>query len=351
MPTLNLCSPHTRGSVGAPVHRGRDVRVLPAHAGVSRFLVCTPPGRSSAPRTRGGQSMGFPRLWGFQECSPHTRGSVDTEDPALRCVEVLPAHAGVSRLPSVLWLASHECSPHTRGSVVRSCLFAGSTRYPCSPHTRGSVVRSSRQPDTRAPRTRGGQSTSDARLLGDRCSPHTRGSVAAGRGSRVCGVVLPAHAGVSRTSPTGRSGRGRAPRTRGGQSGYPDNLGYAAGCSPHTRGSVDLCAGRRMGHVVLPAHAGVSRTMRTWPPSESAVLPAHAGVSRHHRGQTLPLRPWRAPRTRGGQSEFDSQRLRPTTTSAPRTRGGQSTHAVRKQRIAPRLCSPHTRGSVSAAAP
>ena len=295
------CSPHTRGSVGDPGWTRVGHQVLPAHAGVSRLSAPSAGATCGAPRTRGGQSRPPPNYTRAAQCSPHTRGSVGTSSTSPTPSAVLPAHAGVSR--------------PRRAPGGRS---AG------------------------APRTRGGQSQPPRCLLPPRrCSPHTRGSV--GRPSRIRGaaLVLPAHAGVSRrTSPSSRRAAS-APRTRGGQSLAALVLLCDELCSPHTRGSVVVRMERGAQQVVLPAHAGVSR-------------PA----------DVVSARPPRAPRTRGGQSP-SAGAASATISCSPHTRGSVGTvddngrygsvlpaHAGVSRRgrgctsVTANVCSPHTRGSV-----
>ena len=243
---------------------------------------CCWQGRSRAPRTRGGQSVslvGYARPSRFG-CSPHTRGSVEHWN------------ASVDSVPTARW-----CSPHTRGSV-------------------GAALRGFQPVRRSAPRTRGGQSTDhQARnVVRPKCSPHTRGSVGG------TSITKPSSSCIH-CAPRTRGGQS------GVQTSY-SRSSLSSQCSPHTRGSVD-CVGQsisRMSGVVLPAHAGVSRARRTptgCPPLK--VLPAHAGVSRSassdwlacrddavlpaHAGVSRPStassgsRLGRAPRTRGGQSE------------------------------------------------
>ena len=192
-----------------------------------------------------------------------------------------------------------------------------------------------------APRTRGGQSGprySWGRRC--RCSPHTRGSVVTLNVLVAVDPVLPAHAGVSRRQRLSQPQRAGAPRTRGGQSTQRHRPRRQLPCSPHTRGSVGRRMGGRDDRAVLPAHAGVSRTLL-------AVVDASGS----------------APRTRGGQSwttfltdvnpdvlpaHAGVSRLIPPPLSAvrgaPRTRGGQSAEAA--DSAVGSECSPHTRGSV-----
>ena len=377
-----MCSPHTRGSVGAGRRRmTASTRAPRTRGGQSarqsgapriRRESCTR--RHGAPRTRGGQSLR----------SPHTRG-VDAA-PLTSCAVVLPAHAGVSRRGRCRIRSCRWCSPHTRGSVGGRLGRSASLRE-CSPHTRGSVdeVRRRRRLRAGAPRTRGGQSAQRWEQAEEKGAPRTRGGQSIpGTGGRGPWRVLPAHAGVSRTgkltqhrtddpcSPHTRGSverhagrhcgqRSCSPHTRGSVELPPDHVQRTCSphtrgsvdparpyamlmtCSPHTRGSVSPATVPRRGRSVLPAHAGVSRTAAVSARCRHPVLPAHAGVSRMQPRAAFAVELWPcSPHTRG--SVDPEATIRRNAGSAPRTRGGQST--AMQQMIDGRKCSPHTRGSV-----
>ena len=265
------CSPPTRGSVVSPSERHLHTVVLPAHAGVSRPRDDNRRAARRAPRPRGGQSVTLSFDQHFGLCSPPTRGSVGRVRTDAKMVRVLPAHAGVSRR-----------------------IDAGTRTGPG------------------APRPRGGQSGWAAARAGiATCSPPTRGSVVRGAGAVRPAAVLPAHAGVSRTSTRSSCYSPRAPRPRGGQSDRPVFAGGGDECSPPTRGSVATQRDASTRVCVLPAHhravlLATNGQFYCPPPGRShwpltVVLPAHAGVSRCTSGSV-----WSrscAPRPRGGQSK------------------------------------------------
>ena len=393
-------SPHTRGSSGHAVGLVGPGRVVPAHAGVilHRGQPCPVPGRR--PRTRGGHPRRNSPFASCRMSSPHTRGSSAcclTAGPRRR---VVPAHAGV--IPRARCCAAAcSCRPRTRGGHPTPWVdFAPGDRS--SPHTRGSssialrkqppqaVVpahagviprrRRLRRVVTCRPRTRGGHPivTADAGIA-PLSSPHTRGSSPPGLRLPLDRPVVPAHAGVIRSSTsTVCPGIGR-PRTRGGHPRSRSNSVTMALSSPHTRGSSRGARGLRGSHPVVPAHAGVipptPARWRCWPgrprtrgghPSPTTAPSARRASSPHTRGSSptprhLGVDPPSSPHTRGSSLRHALRRhrwrvvrahagviRRPAATSwstccRPRTRGGHPDSGLCT--VCGGRSSPHTRGS------
>ncbi len=311
-------SPPTRGcSVHRAAHR-HPGRVLPADAGVFRLDLPRHRRRRRPPRRRGGvPPQRRPRcqlMWS----SPPTRGcsgdrGVPGHDPV-----VLPADAGVFRGAGNVPGEGHG-PPRRRGGVP-------------PPPTSPAPPRSS------SPPTRG---CSGRRARAD---PHA--------------AVLPADAGVFRRGPWGRRGRWCPPRRRGGVPTGTSSASTQITSSPPTRGCSAAPDGPDAAASVLPADAGVFRSLpwssstatgpprrrggvprrggrrRTWqrssPPTRgcsaaaltrpcpSSVLPADAGVFRHTRPHGRPHR--RPPRRRGGVPPLSVDRASRRTSSPP-TRG------------------------------
>ena len=90
-------SPRRRGSSGGWIRLGRDVRVLPAQAGVFPGSSRSRPGRGCPPRAGGGLPQPSPAVAKLIASSPRRRGS--SLDPNLTAHRrrVLPAQAGVFR--------------------------------------------------------------------------------------------------------------------------------------------------------------------------------------------------------------------------------------------------------------
>ncbi len=293
--------------------------VLPADAGVflqsDRGLLI----EEGAPRRRGGVPYRLATAEVYAACSPPTRGCSIRRRPAFALLLVLPADAGVFRraisraggsfgaprrrggVPSVIVgpRDADGCSPPTRGCSVRVLLDADPVgvlpadagvfqatgghrrqRRPVLPADAG-VFRRRRLhpvPRDRAPRRRGGVPRATPSLrLAQLCSPPTRGCSATRRSAMHSPDVLPADAGVFRSVPCGCVPRPGAPRRRGGVPEVPRSLTLSWECSPPTRG----CSGGAREHRAL-----------------ARVLPADAGVFRSRRGKTAGRNS--APRRRGG---------------------------------------------------
>ncbi len=108
------------------------------------------------------------------------------------------------------------------------------------------------------PRTRGGHPAPDhhCRVPGA-SSPHTRGSSRHTRMGESDRGVVPAHAGVIPSRKSWRGASAGRPRTRGGHPTAVDNDGGDTMSSPHTRGSSHVRPLAMIGPGVVPAHAGV----------------------------------------------------------------------------------------------
>jgi len=279
---------------------------------------CAELGALSSPRTRG--------------CSPLRAGRGGRE-------WVVPAHAGVFRaLPRRR--PSRSRRPRARGGVP-SGTGASTGREVSSPRTRGcshprrahgdgvdvvpahaGVFRStptSRRPGWGRPRARGGvpRLSADA-SSGGRSSPRTRGC--SGHPVRIGDLrpVVPAHAGVFPTSPCRRAHRLRRPRARGGVP-YPATSGrQSRPSSPRTRGCSRAAPSPAPPPCRRPrARGGVPRGMRR-NGSASKSSPRTRGV---FQGARRPGGRRRGrPRARGGVPitwHLDGS----TAESSPRTRG------------------------------
>ncbi len=184
------------------------------------------------------------------------------------------------------------------------------------------VFRSSPPPGRRPrgpPRRRGGVPLAnpghDSR---PESSPPTRGcSGVAVHRDRPTGV-LPADAGVFRTTGSAPASSGRPPRRRGGVPALESEGLVRSVSSPPTRGCSARRAARHRPPPVLPADAGV---FRRWPPP---------GVVRS-----------RPPRRRGGVPPSTSSACG-TSWSSPPTRGFRPCGSWRRRRVGP----PRRRGGV-----
>ncbi len=216
-------APRRRG--GGPDHR-RVVHglhlVLPADAGVVRRGRRTSGHRLRAPRRRGGGPLGARGITNAVLCSPPTRGWSGRHQVRAPRDRVLPADAGVVQ-PRRLGLTLYRRAPRRRGGGPTTAAHQPSDRM-CSPPTRGWSV-------------------------------HLREAVGRDR-------VLPADAGVVRTGLAPWLTWGCAPRRRGGGPVVTVLKTEGLVCSPPTRGwSVTGQTPRTLDRV-LPADAGVVRSWR-----------------------------------------------------------------------------------------
>ncbi len=131
-------------------------------------------------------------------------------------------------------------------------------------------------------------------------SPHTRGwPVGQGRWRRDAAGVLPAHAGMARTSPSASAAGERSPRTRGDGPKVAEADGSATAFSPHTRGWPG--PPQRQG----PAQTRSPRTRGDGPLSSVAI--------------SSTIGPTFSPHTRGWPADLG--RLDALSIRSPRTRG------------------------------
>ena len=259
--------PLTRGSRAHESECLSTFRWTPAHAGEPR---APRPMRASVgvdPRSRGGASASYARLWSKVGGPPLTRGSRDDTGPRAESRGWTPAHAGEPerREPTVI---VGQVDPRSRGGARREV-------------TRRDVERGG------PPLTRGSRR---ARLL-----PHVRPG------------WTPAHAGEPLRTSSISSGCGVDPRSRGGAWRF-DWIGVAVtGGPPLTRGSLNGTLEGRIYDGWTPAHAGE--------PSAAAVCAAAMRVDPRSRGGARE-RTDRAVEVRGG----------PPLTRGSRRRVQQSAH-------------------------
>jgi hypothetical protein len=180
-----------------------------------------------SPHTRGWPERAEGTQAAVPPFSPHTRGWPVLGADGDAAQSVLPAHAGMARGYGSAAAYPNRFSPHTRG-------------WPGRPATHP-------EHPLRSPRTRG---DGPGRLAG--CYRLRE--------------VLPAHAGMTRSSPPSNdSSLPFSPHTRGWPVDAP-RAGRRLGRSPRTRGDgpsrIEACAAEEF---VLPAHAGIARKAKPDP--------------------------------------------------------------------------------------
>ena len=277
VPRLGGSSPHTRGL--RPRRSGRRCgnRIIPAHAGFTHADARAPPSPRDHPRTRGVYG-GLPHggLEG-RGSSPHTRGLLWDGGQGQGDIRIIPAHAGFTRWAwrHRSWPRDH---PRTRGVYWRVCACAcrcvGSSPHtrglpPCAgPHSPGGGIipahagftshRDQRHGDlTDHPRTRGvylGRLSARPSVTGS--SPHTRGLRRDVPLRAVACGIIPAHAGFTSRSQSSSRWSSDHPRTRGVYPMAAHLVSRWWGSSPHTRG-LRVCVRRCVSLCgIIPAHAG-----------------------------------------------------------------------------------------------
>ena len=133
-------SPHTRGLRRHVIGVTRRRRIIPAHAGFTQGDPRSPPAPADHPRTRGVYALSGARRVGSCGSSPHTRGlRVGVREPA-ETGRIIPAHAGFTRWTGTIAHTVAGSSPHTRGLRDALTVHAPHMHHP---RTRGVYVRAS----------------------------------------------------------------------------------------------------------------------------------------------------------------------------------------------------------------
>ena len=128
-------SPLTRGKRGLDLVRGVEDRLIPAHAGKTRFLPGGHGAPEAHPRSRGENApKSVPSSW-YSGSSPLTRGKLFVRFRRVFQVGLIPAHAGKT-MPGEVRRIRHRAHPRSRGENwswrVQAWSVSGS-----SPLTRG----------------------------------------------------------------------------------------------------------------------------------------------------------------------------------------------------------------------
>ena len=209
-------SPLTRGKRSRTRFGHSTRRLIPAHAGKTRWWSGATRTWPAHPRSRGENTSRSEQSQNEHGSSPLTRGKRPHDLAGGSMSRLIPAHAG-------------KTCPRTRRA------WAG----PAHPRSRGENVCVGADRFNRAG-----------------SSPLTRGkrrlaSVLAARGR-----LIPAHAGKTRRSTMPRAPRGAHPRSRGENRTTRRGLSPSLGSSPLTRGKLADFPGADRARGLIPAHAG-----------------------------------------------------------------------------------------------
>ena len=247
------------------------------------MLVRRLPVAGDHPRIRGEHLSWSTSSIGLEGSSPHTRGAHYRTRLLTTVMGIIPAYAGstVSMTCSPMvredhprirgehiktaagWLGQAGSSPHTRGAHDRRC--AVQRRWRIIPAYAGST-----------PKNEGFKKMP----LGS--SPHTRGAPRRRRRHAHRGRIIPAYAGSTASSHFADNTCWDHPRIRGEHGILPFRRQYLLGSSPHTRGAqTGGCPiSRRVG--IIPAYAGSTMLVV----SRVHLIPDHPRIRGEHRPRT-----------------------------------------------------------------
>ena len=224
-------SPLTRGKQAHHHGRQAERRLIPAHAGKTTSCASVRASCAAHPRSRGENSGSSSRVSTNVGSSPLTRGKLRPRGLGWSALGLIPAHAGKTTYEGSVTFprAAH---PRSRGENALCC--AGVGEYPgSSPLTRGKHVQESR-------------------------------GLAPSR-------LIPAHAGKT-GSLLRCAGRDSAhPRSRGENERVQNCHRPFTGSSPLTRGKRLVCAACASVERLIPAHAGKTNPCR----EDAGPRPAH----------------------------------------------------------------------------
>ena len=278
--TLTGSSPLTRGKPRPRLRSRSRQRLIPAHAGKTRFHRRNAQGRKAHPRSRGENLPECGRGGLGLGSSPLTRGKRATKSRRPCNDRLIPAHAGKT-LPAASASCAYPAHPRSRGENGR--IDQGEPgQCGSSPLTRGKPERRLYRAKRRRliPAHAGKTTFQTCPLLSSGAHPRSRGENRAGnrnpvmetgsspltRGKLYADAVgptgtrlIPAHAGKTRVLEPHPVGCQAHPRSRGENKMQSRELTTDAGSSPLTRGKLRAAGKPGIRRRLIPAHAGKTR--------------------------------------------------------------------------------------------
>ena len=270
-------SPHVRGALVQDFLQGLSTGIIPACAGSTvSWRIRRPPCRDH-PRMCGEHNRGSSFGQSHKGSSPHVRGARQACDDALQESGIIPACAGSTaglrrclagvrdhprmcgehngwKDKAALYLGS---SPHVRGA--RAGRLCGVPRSGIIPACAGSTPSNTTPRATTRdhPRMCGEHADGNKTIQGAKgSSPHVRGALARRFASGSATGIIPACAGSTPMSPTGRGAMWDHPRMCGEHSRPMKSRSNCGGSSPHVRGARQSRSLINLSLGIIPACAG-----------------------------------------------------------------------------------------------
>ena len=270
-------SPHVRGALVQDFLQGLSTGIIPACAGSTvSWRIRRPPCRDH-PRMCGEHNRGSSFGQSHKGSSPHVRGARQACDDALQESGIIPACAGSTTVGKTkllfIWDHPRMCGEHELGD------FAAFLDQGSSPHVRGALRQTQRQGQrpgiipacagstptatrpSREPRDHPRMcgehfTTTGSPYCSSGSSPHVRGARRRQQDHPGSQGIIPACAGSTPMSPTGRGAMWDHPRMCGEHSRPMKSRSNCGGSSPHVRGARQSRSLINLSLGIIPACAG-----------------------------------------------------------------------------------------------
>ena len=285
---LRGSSPRMRGKRCHINNLHGELRIIPAHAGQTVTICTRPPNRSDHPRACGANVHERPDTAEIGGSSPRMRGKPLIEDFSSLYVRIIPAHAGQTSPRQRRLARQTGSSPRMRGKPSGNVGGAVSARI--IPAHAGQTKAVSIAPANRTdhPRACGANLVENGKLImSGGSSPRMRGKhLHEPLGDRVRRII-PAHAGQTGQGIRIPSKEEDHPRACGANMSTPPCPNCLNGSSPRMRGKPLRGTVSSLSRRIIPAHAGqtaCTTTGRAWRPDHPRACGANLGNNPAHGG-------------------------------------------------------------------